>query len=205
MFFCLCLFIVINCPAQTVVELKSGYVVEGELLERDNEYIKVRVNDVALTYWMDEIENIAFEVKPQITIRGTFPDSEDAREIQKVWKNALTSFVNRDIDAIMKTISPNYSRSIDDTAINYDGFRTIVETNDAEFFSNHLSCSVDDVKILKSNIADNKAVVEFEYQLYAFAKDSMQWVTYRMIQEVTFAKENGDWKIITHGDKEVLF
>jgi len=142
--------------------------------------------------------------KQAIALQNT-TGSKDIQEIQKVWENALIGFANRDIDAIMKTISPNYSRSTDGTTINYAGYKTMIEINNAKFFSNHLSCSVDNIKILKSNITDKKAVVEFEYQLYAFNKDSMQWVTYALIQEVTFVRENGKWKIITSGDKRKLF
>ena len=132
-------------------------------------------------------------------------NNKDIQEIQKVWEKTLTGFTTRDIDSIMETVSPNYSRSIDGTTIDYAGFRTITETTNAEFFSRYVSCSVSDITILKSNITANKAVVEFEYQLYAFDKNSMEWATYGIIQGVTFAKENGKWKIITSGDKRKLY
>ena len=140
----------------------------------------------------------------QSTKLQNISNDKDILEIKQVWENSLSYFANRDIDSIMGTISPKYSRSIDGTAIDYAGFRKIAEVNDTEFFSNHLSCSVNNIEILKSSIAGDKAVVEFGYQFYAFDKQSMQWVTYNMIQKVTFAKENSHWKIISNGDKKML-
>jgi hypothetical protein len=139
-------------------------------------------------------------IKQAIALEDTLT-SNDTQEIQKVWEKFLTGFINNDTDSMMKTISPHYSKSIDGTTINYTGIKSEIEKNTAEFFSNHISCSVDNIKILESNIMDNKAVVNFEYNFYAFNKNSMQWITYNMARKVTFSKETGEWKIITTDDK----
>ena len=147
----------------------------------------------------------AVSEKQAIAQQGTLA-LKDAQEIQKVWKKTLAGFANRDIASIMETISPNYSKSIDwTTIIDYAGFRKIAEQNDAEFFEKYASCFVKNIKILKSNVTGDKAAVEFEYQLNAFNKNSMRWETYGIIQEVTFVKENSQWKIITSGDKKKLY
>ncbi|MBN2121193.1 MAG: hypothetical protein JW734_09110 [Candidatus Omnitrophica bacterium] len=60
LFIAVCLFMsfMYFCYAQTIVYLKSGKSVEGELLERTDEYIKIDFSGVKLTYWMDEVERI---------------------------------------------------------------------------------------------------------------------------------------------------
>ena len=40
------------------IKLKSGEVIEGEIVERTEEYIKVDFEDVELTYYFDEIESV---------------------------------------------------------------------------------------------------------------------------------------------------
>lgn len=130
--------------------------------------------------------------------------NKDIQEIQKVWEKFLKGFADRDIDSSMETISPNYSRSIDGTTIDYAGLKAHLEKTSADFFDNNISCSINDIKILKSDITDNKVTIEFEYKLYAFNKNSMQWVIYRTANEAVFFKENGEWKIITTGVKKQL-
>ena len=139
-------------------------------------------------------------VKQTVAEQSTL-ENEDIQEIQKIMEKCLTGYANRNIGSIMETISPNYSRSIDGTTIDYAGFRAIIEINNAKFFSSQLSCFVDNIKILESNVMDNKAVINFEYKFCAFDKNSMQWMTYGTIRKVTFFKENDKWKIITTGNK----
>ena len=125
-------------------------------------------------------------------------------EIQKVWEKLLNGYIDKDINSVMKEISPNYTKSIDGSTIRYEDFKKITEISSTDFFNKHPNCSLNDIKIRKSNIKGNKAVVDFEYHLYAFDKDSMQWVTYGITQEVTFAKEHGKWKIVTTGNRNKL-
>ena len=42
----------------TTVRLKSGKVVEGELVERTEKYVVVNFNEINLTFWMDDIDEI---------------------------------------------------------------------------------------------------------------------------------------------------
>jgi len=54
------LFLAIPAFAETII-LKSGKRVDGKILHRTNEYIKVDVYGVSLTYYLDEIESIIGE------------------------------------------------------------------------------------------------------------------------------------------------
>jgi len=105
----------------------------------------------------------------------------------------------------METIPPNYSRPIDGTIIDYARPKKLVEKNSTDFFTDHISCSLSDIKILSSKIVGNKVTIEYKYTFRAFNKTSFRWENYGFIQEFTFIKENGNWKIITSGDKKALF
>ncbi|NQU18539.1 hypothetical protein HQ550_00095, partial [bacterium] len=189
--------------AQTVVELKSGYVVEGELLERDNEYIKVRVNDVALTYWMDEIENIHSETEPAIiTEQETISDtqqqeallkSEDIQEIKKVAKAFSIGFLSRDIDSNMKYVSLNYYDPARDR--NYTKFKSALEAYTAINLKESISASITDTKIFNLRINDDKATAEVEFNYKAFYLESSEWRNVKKRRYASFSKENGEWKI----------
>ena len=54
------LYLAIPAFAETII-LKSGKTVNGKILHRSDEYIKVDVYGVSLTYYFDEIENITGE------------------------------------------------------------------------------------------------------------------------------------------------
>jgi hypothetical protein len=52
-----CFILSLNALATTIY-LKSGKTIEGNLIERANDYIKIEVAGVALTYYSDEISEI---------------------------------------------------------------------------------------------------------------------------------------------------
>ena len=131
--------------------------------------------------------------------------NKDMQDIQKVIDKSLSGFAANNIDDIMETISPDYSKSIGGAIINYAGLKELVEKNSADFFTDHISCSLSDIKILSSNIVSNKVTIKYEYTFRVFNKASFRWENYGFIQEFTFIKENGNWKIITSGDKKALF
>lgn len=48
----------------SVIKLKNGKVIEGEIVQRADDYIKVDVYGVPLTYYLSDIETISEDVKP---------------------------------------------------------------------------------------------------------------------------------------------
>lgn len=85
--------------AETIV-LKSGKKLEGKIIEKTDEYIKMDMEGVLLTFWLDEIERIdeeklsSSEVIPQPSAQVTpqpptapfgFKEYED--EVKKYFKN----------------------------------------------------------------------------------------------------------------------
>ena len=51
----LSIFLLINPAFAEVIHLKSGKDVEGKIIEKTNEYIKIEVEGVSLTYYLDQI------------------------------------------------------------------------------------------------------------------------------------------------------
>ncbi|MFH1621845.1 MAG: hypothetical protein ABIA97_01830 [Candidatus Omnitrophota bacterium] len=51
-----CLLIVPFCLAETI-ELKSGKTRTGDIVERTDEYIKLEIGGVPVTYYLDEIKS----------------------------------------------------------------------------------------------------------------------------------------------------
>ena len=127
---------------------------------------------------------------------------KEIHEIEKVWEKNLTGFVNRDIDSVIETMSPNYSTTIDGKEVGYSQYMPVIEKLNDDFFANHISCFIDSTKILGSEISGNRANIIFEYTLKAFNTEAMRWNNYQTTQEVFFAKEGTQWKIIGSGEKK---
>lgn len=59
--FLLLLICLLSLPfiyAQSIIVLKNGNEIEGRLIEETDEYIKIDLDGITLTYWMDEIKSI---------------------------------------------------------------------------------------------------------------------------------------------------
>ena len=52
------LFLSISSVYAETIVLKSGYTVEGKLLEKTDKYIKIDFQGVPITYFLDEVESI---------------------------------------------------------------------------------------------------------------------------------------------------
>ena len=67
-FICALLLIVTTqVQAESVIELKSGDIIRGEIIEQTDEFIKVKKLDMEMTYWMDEIVKVTNEEEGQET------------------------------------------------------------------------------------------------------------------------------------------
>ena len=127
------LIIVLYSPffafAETII-LKSGKTIEGKIIEKTGEYIKIDFYGVALTYWFDEIESID-GVKPvsPATERNNLPrennppiSSESAKEaIDKGIEYGKQGNYDEAISEFTKAIelNPNYAETYNNRAIAY--------------------------------------------------------------------------------------
>jgi len=55
-FFLIICFVALNTSAETI-RLKTGGEIEGKIIERTDEYIKIDFQGNTLTYWLDEIHH----------------------------------------------------------------------------------------------------------------------------------------------------
>ncbi|MFH1691975.1 MAG: DUF5684 domain-containing protein [Candidatus Omnitrophota bacterium] len=56
--FCLCFLIASPSYAKSVVHLKGGEQVTGDIVERTDDYVRINFEGVELTYWSDQIESL---------------------------------------------------------------------------------------------------------------------------------------------------
>jgi hypothetical protein len=97
-----CLYFPISTFAETI-GLKSGKTVEGKIIEKNDEYIKIDFQGVSLTYYNDEIESIDGQSlsasgslstatsKPQGAL-GAIVVVSDSRDFIKEWVGASYSY-----------------------------------------------------------------------------------------------------------------
>ncbi|MFC1594182.1 DUF5684 domain-containing protein [Candidatus Omnitrophota bacterium] len=67
--------------AQSTVYLKSGRVVEGEVVDQTDKYIKLAFSGVELTFWLDEVERIQFADGSEIFPAAQMPPTEEIEEL----------------------------------------------------------------------------------------------------------------------------
>jgi hypothetical protein len=67
------------CYAGTVINLKSGETVEGTLLERNDQWVKINFSDVELTYWLEDIDSIILEDGTKIVPEKKSKPAAEAR------------------------------------------------------------------------------------------------------------------------------
>ncbi len=79
LFFVITLWFATLTFAETIV-LKSGKKVEGKIIAKTDEYIKIDFQGVPLTYFFDEIESIDGE---KVAAFQSFPEKEDAAKINQ--------------------------------------------------------------------------------------------------------------------------
>ena len=66
-FFLIICFAALNTSAETI-RLKAGGEIEGEIIERTNEYIKIGFRGTPLTYWLDEIHHTEKEADELLSV-----------------------------------------------------------------------------------------------------------------------------------------
>jgi tetratricopeptide (TPR) repeat protein len=97
------LLLIMNLPlvfADTVI-LKSGKRIEGEIIEKTDEYIKLDTNGLNLTFWPDEIERIEAE-KPTLPKDNMLKEPSNSSEYRKMVSEFEKCFLNRKYeDAIL--------------------------------------------------------------------------------------------------------
>lgn len=132
---CLCLLIVNISYAQTVIKLKSGKTIEGELIEKTDKYIKLKFHGVSLTYWIDEVESI----NDTTLIEGISPND--------VYMAYLVALDNQNWQEIKKYLSK-------------EDIGQLEETGDVDKSLKMLKMlMVKDTEVVEERIKENEAIV----------------------------------------------
>lgn len=80
--FLLICFITPSALAETI-RLKNGGKIEGRIIERSDEYIKIDFQGIVLTYWLDEIDPATKEAYGLVSIK---PEAEQGDKKNFLWK-----------------------------------------------------------------------------------------------------------------------
>lgn len=89
--FSIFLFVINSSYAKTVLHLKSGKTVEGDLLEKTEEYIKISFLGTALTYWMDDIESVESDTEAQAIADSSTAGTLDKENIIEITRDDLST------------------------------------------------------------------------------------------------------------------
>jgi hypothetical protein len=114
-------------------------------------------------------------------------------------KNVIERFINSanagDVDSAMQVISPNFYKVVNDVGIDYRQFRINLEKFLAGATSRYTDSSVVYIKILESEMQDNKVNVKMEYAIKAFDLANIEEKEFITRAEGSLENENGSWKI----------
>ena len=97
---CLCFFVVPMAFAD-VVRLKSGKVVTGEIFEQTPDYVKIKVEDIDLTYWAENIQEVEIDSsKNYLDAAGMSP--------RAVYRAYVVAWESKDWPGMKKYLTKNY-------------------------------------------------------------------------------------------------
>lgn len=76
----LCIYFLAAGPsfAKSTLHLKSGEKIEGDIVERTDDYVKINLEGVELTYWSDQIDKLELDSKDSLSSAKKQKPVEDA-------------------------------------------------------------------------------------------------------------------------------
>lgn len=117
---------------------------------------------------------------------------KDLAEIKGIVDVFIQCSVRGDIECLMSHVSENLSVSAEGKTLDYNEFKARLEY----IFKNSVDRSFDNLKIIESNVSEDKATILVEYHAKAFdLVKSMDSEVTRKVQ-YSFAKEGGSWRIV---------
>jgi hypothetical protein len=121
---------------------------------------------------------------------------KEAQEIKRVIENFLMDFSRQDLDSMMNQVSIGYSDvGPDGNIIDYAQYKTNVKNLMENRFKTYIDYSINVLNVLKLDIQENKATIEFEFKWQGFNLDTLKDDSEIHKGMVSLAKENGSWKI----------
>ncbi|MDD5506308.1 MAG: hypothetical protein PHR73_06100, partial [Candidatus Omnitrophica bacterium] len=104
----------------------------------------------------------------------------------------LQCSVQGNIECLMSHVSDDFLAMSGGNALDYNGLKLKFEN----LFQGTTARSFDSLKIIESNISDNKATILLEYNLRALTLPDLKDVGGTRKAQYSLVKEGGSWKIV---------
>lgn len=78
LFLCIYFLAAAPCFAKSALHLKSGEKIEGDVIERTDDYVKINLEGVELTYWSDQIGKLELDSKDSLSLAKKQKPAEGA-------------------------------------------------------------------------------------------------------------------------------
>ena len=134
----------------------------------------------------------------QFNNKSAFVFAQETGELAKIEKTISTfyyKFAAKDLDAMLKEVSPNFSMVAEGKTLDYEKHKIYTKGRIDSLTRRFLAFSIDDLKVSKSDIKGDKAYVEIEYVWGGVNPKTFEKKTGHTKRAVTLAKEKGLWKI----------
>lgn len=119
------------------------------------------------------------------------------QDIKEVIEQFLEGMAHRDLNSVMKHTSIHYSSTDKNgKVIDYDGRKAEVEKNMTYRSHVYTDFSISDLQILASDIQDNRAIIDIQWNWKGFNLDTLKLVNGISKRRVALTKEDNTWKII---------
>ena len=93
-----------------VLTLKSGKKVEGQIIEKTDEYIKIDFSGIPLTYYMDQIENIG---PSRSKLKDALDENSTGAKLIKIYNSHLEAIYRGNWPEIKKFLSAGRIRELE--------------------------------------------------------------------------------------------
>lgn len=122
-------------------------------------------------------------------------ENRDILDIKKTIEGYLTGNNLYDIDSAMQSFSINYSDIKGENIRDYVKFKSDLKDYLNDISKKYTDYNRSDLEIIKSDIQDDKAILDIEYNWKRFNLDTLQEENGKKKRQVSLVKENGVWKI----------
>jgi len=127
-----------------------------------------------------------------LTSTNAVAQSKESAEIRQMIEAFLQCSVQGNIECLMSHVSDDLLAMSGGNTLDYNGFKLKFEN----LFQSTTARSFDSLKIVESNISDNKATILLEYNLRALTLPDLKDTGGVRKAQYSLVKEGGSWKIV---------
>ncbi|TAM36011.1 hypothetical protein EPN54_05935 [bacterium] len=122
-------------------------------------------------------------------------ENSESAEIKKVMDNFLGCIPFKDLDCIMRQVSPDYSDKTGGVEVDYARFKANQAAMIERSSKKYIDISFSDVNISNLIIKDDKAALELNLTEKAYNTDTFKTETTAKRISVALEKKEGVWKV----------